>query len=223
MSFSLSAGDVLGVTGLLGSGRTGLAKALFGLAPADRGRITVGGLVERVASPLDAMRLGIGYVPADRLTEGLFLPQSIGRNIAVGSLDRLSDAAGVVAGRRWRALIADWVGRLRVVTPDAELPVSSLSGGNQQRVVLARWLARAPRILILNGPTVGVDVGSKADIHAIIARLAAEGMGVIVISDDIPELLALCDRMIVMQSGRTTDEVARTAVDEQGLAARLAG
>jgi simple sugar transport system ATP-binding protein len=223
VSFSLSAGDVLGVTGLLGSGRTGLAKALFGLAPADRGRITVGGLVERVASPLDAMRLGIGYVPADRLTEGLFLPQSIGRNIAVGSLDRLSDAAGVVAGRRWRALIADWVGRLHVVTPDAELPVSSLSGGNQQRVVLARWLARAPRILILNGPTVGVDVGSKADIHAIIARLAAEGMGVIVISDDIPELLALCDRMIVMQSGRTTDEVARTAIDEQGLAARLAG
>ena len=223
VSFSLRAGDVLGVTGLLGSGRDALAKALFGLAPADRGQIVIGGRVERVGSPLDAMRLGVGYVPADRLTEGLFLSQSISRNIAVANLDRLSGAAGVVSGARVRALVADWVTRLRLVTPNAELPASSLSGGNQQRVVLARWLARAPRILILNGPTVGVDVGSKADIHGIIARLAAEGIGVIVISDDIPELLAVCDRILVMQSGRTTDEVARSAVTEQSLATRLAG
>ena len=223
VSFSLRAGDVLGVTGLLGSGRDALAKALFGLAPADHGRIVIGGRVERVASPVDAMRLGVGYVPADRLIEGLFLPQSISRNIAVASLDRLSGMAGVVSGARVRALVDQWVNRLRLVTPNAELPASSLSGGNQQRVVLARWLARSPRILILNGPTVGVDVGSKADIHGIIARLAAEGMGVIVISDDIPELLAVCDRILVMQSGRTTDEVARSAVTEQSLAARLAG
>jgi simple sugar transport system ATP-binding protein len=168
------------------------------------------------------MRLGVGYVPADRLTEGLFLPQSISRNIAVSNLDRLSGVAGVLSGARMRALVDEWVSRLRLVTPNAELPASSLSGGNQQRVVLARWLARSPRILIFNGPTVGVDVGSKADIHSIIARLATEGMGVIVISDDIPELLAVCDRILVMQSGRTTDEVAWSAVTEQSLAARLA-
>jgi simple sugar transport system ATP-binding protein len=222
ISFSLRAGEVLGVSGLRGSGRTALAKALFGLAPADRGRIVVGGRLERVGSPLDAMRLGIGYVPADRLTEGLFLPQSIGRNIVAGSLESLSDAAGVLYRGRMRGRVDEWMRRLHVASPDAELPASSLSGGNQQRVVLARWLARAPRILILNGPTVGVDVGSKADIHAIIARLATEGMGIIVISDDIPELLAACDRILIMQSGRVTDEVARKAIDEQSLAARLA-
>ncbi len=125
--------------------------------------------------------------------------------------------------RASRALVDEWVRRLHVLTQDADLPASSLSGGNQQRLMLARWLARAPRILILNGPTVGVDVGSKAEIHAIIARLASDGMGVIVISDDIPELLAACDRILVMQSGRVTEQVARAAVDEDSLAARLAG
>ena len=223
VSFSLRAGEVLGVTGLLGSGRTALANALFGLAPADCGRIFVGGRHTRIVSPPDAMRLGIGYVPADRLTEGLFLTQSIGRNIVVSSLERLSDAAGVLYGARMRALIGEWVRRLHVLTQDPDLPASSLSGGNQQRLMLARWLARTPRILILNGPTVGVDVGSKAEIHAIIARLASDGMGVIVISDDIPELLAACDRILVMRSGRVTEQVARTAVDEDSLAARLAG
>ena len=200
-----------------------MAKALFGLAPADQGRIFVGGRPARVASPLDAIRLGIGYVPADRLTEGLFLPQSIARNIVVSSLDRMTEAAGVLSRARMRAMVDEWVRRLHVVTPDADLPVSSLSGGNQQRVMLARWLARSPRILLLNGPTVGVDVGSKADIHAIIAQLAADGMGVIVISDDIPELLAACDRILVMQSGRMTEDIPRAAAEENALAARLAG
>jgi simple sugar transport system ATP-binding protein len=223
VSFSLRAGEVLGITGLLGSGRTALANALFGLAPADQGRIIVAGEAVRITSPADAMRLGIGYVPADRLTEGLFLPQSIGRNIAVGSLERVSGTAGILSGARMRALIDEWVRRLHVLTPDAELPASSLSGGNQQRLMLARWLARAPRILVLNGPTVGVDVGSKAEIHAIIARLAADGMAVIVISDDIPELLAACDRILVMQSGRVTEQVARAVVNEDSLASRLAG
>jgi simple sugar transport system ATP-binding protein len=222
VSFSLHAGEVLGVMGLLGSGRTQLAKALFGLAPADRGRIVLGGQDVHIDSPQAAIRLGIGYVPSDRLTEGLFLPQSIARNIAVGSLDRLSGAAGVLRGGRIDEVVADWVERLHLVTPSADLPANSLSGGNQQRVVLARWLATAPRVLILNGPTVGVDVGSKADIHAIIAGLAAEGMGIIVISDDIPELLASCDRIIVMRTGRVTETVERSAVDEDQLAARLA-
>jgi simple sugar transport system ATP-binding protein len=223
VSFSLRAGEVLGITGLLGSGRTALANALFGLAPTDRGRVVVDGEPVRIRSPMDAMRLGIGYVPADRLTEGLFLQQSIGRNILVSSLEGVSDAVGILSGGRMRAAIDEWVGRLQVLTPDAELPASSLSGGNQQKLVLSRWLARTPRILILNGPTVGVDVGSKAEIHAIIARLASEGMGVIVISDDIPELLASCDRILVMQSGRVIEQVARAALDEDSLAARLAG
>ena len=117
----------------------------------------------------------------------------------------MTEAAGVLSPARMRAMVDEWVRRLHVVTPDADLPVSSLSGGNQQRVMLARWLARSPRILLLNGPTVGVDVGSKADIHAI------------------PELLAACDRILVMQSGRMTEDIPRAAAEENALAARLAG
>jgi len=222
VSFALHAGEVLGITGLLGSGRTELASALFGLTPADRGRILLGGQPVRIGSPREAIAHGLGYVPSDRLTEGLFLPQSIGNNIAVSSLDELS-SNGVLDKARVRGLIDEWVRQLQVRTPNANLPVQSLSGGNQQRVVLARWLARAPRVLILNGPTVGVDVGSKAEIHDIIARLANAGMGIIVISDDLPEILAACDRILVMQAGRVVEEVAGDTVDEDHLAARLAG
>jgi len=221
VSFTLHAGEVLGITGLLGSGRTALAKALFGLAPADRGGIALGGRPVRIGSPQEAIALGLGYVPSDRLTEGLFLPQSIGHNIVVGSLDELS-SGGLLERERVRGLTEEWVRRLAVRTPDADMPVQSLSGGNQQRVVLARWLARNPRVLVLNGPTVGVDVGSKAEIHDIIARLAAGGMGIIVISDDIPEILAACDRILVMQAGRVVEEVESATVDEDRLAARLA-
>ncbi|WP_181703565.1 sugar ABC transporter ATP-binding protein [Chthonobacter albigriseus] len=222
VSFSLRAGEVLGITGLLGSGRTDLAKALFGLAPADRGRIVVGGRPVAITSVKDAIGLGIGYVPEDRLTEGLFLPQAIGRNVAVGILDRFAGRSGVVDRPRLSDAVEGWVRRLKVATPSTALPVQSLSGGNQQRVVLARWLAINPRILILNGPTVGVDVGSKADIHAIIADLAREGLGVIVISDDLPEVLAACHRILVMREGRIIEEVGRDSADEDTLAHRLA-
>ncbi|WP_207483063.1 sugar ABC transporter ATP-binding protein [Arenibaculum pallidiluteum] len=222
VSFCLRAGEVLGITGLLGSGRTELAKALFGLAPADRGRILVEGREAAIRSVRDAMEQGIGYVPEDRLTEGLFLPQSIGRNAAVGILDRFAGRGGALDRPALEGHVEDWVRRLKVATPSTALPVQSLSGGNQQRVVLARWLATRPRILILNGPTVGVDVGSKADIHAIIAGLARDGLGVVVISDDLPEVLAACHRILVMRDGRIVEEVARDEASEDQLAHRLA-
>jgi simple sugar transport system ATP-binding protein len=222
VSFHLCAGEVLGITGLLGSGRTELAKALFGLAPADRGRILVGGAEVRIHSVQDAMRNGIGYVPEDRLTEGLFLPQSIARNAAVGILDRFKGAAGALDQGGLSDQVDAWIRRLNVATPSTELPVRSLSGGNQQRVVLARWLATRPRVLILNGPTVGVDVGSKADIHAIVAELARDGLGVIIISDDLPEVLAACHRILVMREGRIVEQVGRNEASEDDLAHRLA-
>ncbi|WMS41105.1 sugar ABC transporter ATP-binding protein [Acuticoccus sp. MNP-M23] len=221
ISLTLHAGEVLGVVGLLGSGRTELAKALFGIAPALSGRIELDGREVVLRTIADAIGHGIGYVPEDRLTEGLFLSQSIGRNIAVGSVDRIAsgpfiDAATVNAeGDRW-------VKKLAIATPSAALPVQSLSGGNQQRVVLARWLATNPSILILNGPTVGVDVGSKADIHAAIGELARSGLGVIVISDDIPEVLTACHRILVMKAGRIVDEVARGEIGEDELTHKLA-
>ena len=221
VGFELRAGEVLGISGLLGSGRTSLAKALFGLVVPESGTVTVDGQAVPLGDPLAAARAGIGYVPEDRLTEGLFLMQSILRNVAIGRLEAhqrrgVLDFGGLLAEAR------DWLGQLRVKAPDVEAPVRSLSGGNQQRVVLARWLARSPRVLVLNGPSVGVDVGSKSDIHVIIRDLSAQRLGVIVISDDLPELMGTCHRILVMKGGRITDTVAggETSVDD--LAQRLA-
>lgn len=221
IGFELHAGEVLGIAGLLGSGRTPLAKALFGLVAPDAGRVTLDGREVPLGDPLAAAAAGIGYVPEDRLTEGLFLTQSILRNVGIGRLEAhaqgpLLDVAGL-----WREA-EEWLRRLAVKAPDPAAPVRSLSGGNQQRVVLARWLARGPRMLLLNGPTVGVDVGSKAEIHGIIRDLAGRGLGVVVISDDLPELLATCHRILVMKEGRITDDLPGTATSEADLAHRLA-
>ncbi|MDY0882613.1 sugar ABC transporter ATP-binding protein [Dongia soli] len=221
ISFSLRAGEVLGISGLLGSGRTELAKALFGLMEVDGGAVAIQGVPTVIRNPGDAIDAGIGYVPEDRLTEGLFLSQSIARNIAVSRLDDHAGMGGLIDRQGLSAEIDEWLHRLKVVaSPDA--PVKSLSGGNQQRIVLARWLAKSPKILILNGPTVGVDIGSKADIHQVIAALAAAGIGVIVISDDIPEVLATCHRILVMRGGRIVEELAGGSVTESDLAHRLA-
>lgn len=222
VSFTLHAGEVLAVSGLLGSGRTALAKALFGLVAPDGGTIRLAGTDVPLGDPVAAAGAGIGYVPEDRLTEGLFLTQSIVQNIAIGRLDAHGNRADVLD---WRTLLGeagDWLRRLSVKAPNPEAPVRSLSGGNQQRVVLARWMARSPKVLILNGPSVGVDVGSKAEIHGIIADLAAQGLGVIVISDDLPEVLSTAHRILVMKDGRLTDGFAAGEVSEAELAHRLA-
>ncbi|MCU0831393.1 MAG: sugar ABC transporter ATP-binding protein [Rhizobiaceae bacterium] len=221
VNFQLRRGEVLGISGLLGSGRTALAKALFGLVAPDSGTLTLGGLKVPLGDPLKAAAAGIGYVPEDRLTEGLFLLQSIGRNVAVGRVDAHS-ITGLLARAALWAESADWLNRLRVKASSIEAPVRSLSGGNQQRVVLARWLARGPQVLVLNGPSVGVDVGSKAEIHEIIADLSRQGLGVIVISDDLPELLSTCHRILVMRAGRITDDIPAGSTSETELAHRLA-
>jgi simple sugar transport system ATP-binding protein len=222
VSLTLHSGEILGVAGLLGSGRTSFAKALFGLARPDRGRVTLDGTDVPLGDPIAAAASGIGYVPEDRLTEGLFLEQSIAHNIAVGRFDTHTQNGVLNLGNLWSEA-ADWLKRLSVKAPDPTAPVRSLSGGNQQRVVLARWMARQPRVLILNGPSVGVDVGSKAEIHGIMADLAAGGLGIIVISDDLPELLSTCHRILVMKEGRITEEVTGGAkVSEADLSHRLA-
>jgi len=221
VTFTLRAGEVLGVSGLLGSGRTALAKALFGLVAPERGQITLDGRTVPLGNPLAAAEAGIGYVPEDRLTEGLFLTQSILQNISIGRLDAhgrsgILDLGGLIDEAR------DWLKRLSVKAPDPDAPVRSLSGGNQQRVVLARWMARSPRVLVLNGPSVGVDVGSKAEIHGIIANLAAQGLGVIVISDDLPEVLSTCHRVLVMREGTVVNDIPAGQITETDLAHRLA-
>jgi simple sugar transport system ATP-binding protein len=221
VGFDLHSGEVLGISGLLGSGRTALAKALFGLVAPDAGSVSIDGRAVPLGDPRRAAAAGIGYVPEDRLTEGLFLTQSVARNIGIGRLE--AHARGPLLDLRglWRETEA-WLQRLAILAPDPGAPVRSLSGGNQQRVVLARWLARGPRVLVLNGPTVGVDVGSKAEIHRIIQDLAGRGLGVLVISDDLPELLATCHRILVMKDGRITDDLPGRATSEADLAHRLA-
>lgn len=221
VSFDLRAGEVLGISGLLGSGRTALAKALFGLAVPDQGSVTVAGKSVPLGDPVAAANNGIAYVPEDRLTEGLFLTQSILRNVGIGRLEAHGRGGMLDLAGLWGEA-TDWLRKLTVKTSSVEAPVRSLSGGNQQRVVLARWLATAPRVLVLNGPSVGVDVGSKSDIHGIIRSLSETGLGVIVISDDLPELLATCHRILVMKAGRITDEIAGHDISAEDLAHRLA-
>jgi len=197
----------VGVTGLLGSGRTELALALFGMLPVDTGRFTMNGKAVGIKSIQDAIDHGIGYVPEDRLSEGLFLEQTIARNVIVRTIDDLRGPMGLTDPRQVNGKVAEWIGSLRIKTSDPELPVKTLSGGNQQRVVLAKWLASAPHLMSLNGPTVGVDIGSKDELHDMMRKLAGEGMGLLVISDDIPELLQTCNRILLMRHGSIVAEI----------------
>ena len=221
ISFELMPGEILGITGLLGSGRTELALALFGVQPADSGTISVEGKPVEICSIQDSITHGIGYVPEDRLTEGLFLDQSIGRNIVVRTIDRYVGRGGLLDGREVEKGIQAGVNQLSIKAGSPALPVKSLSGGNQQRVVLAKWLASSPRILVLNGPTVGVDIGSKSELHEILRELARQGMGLIVISDDIPELMQTCSRILLMRRGRLVDEFRRQDTTENQLTLKL--
>jgi simple sugar transport system ATP-binding protein len=223
ISFKLLSGEIVGITGLLGSGRTELAMALFGLRPADHGAIFIDDRQVCIKSVQDAVKYKIGYVPEDRLTEGLFLPQSIGKNTVASIIDKLIHRIGLIDRKLAEDQIQKWIQDLKIVTPSDSLPVQSLSGGNQQRVVIAKWLATSPRILILNGPTVGVDIGSKKDIHDIIKGLARQGMGVLIISDDIPEILQTCNRILLMKKGRIVEEFTGEGITENELTQKLTG
>ena len=221
VSFDLRPGEILGVTGLLGSGRTELALALFGMLPTTGGQIAVDGKPARIRSVRDAIGHGIGYVPEDRLTEGLFLEHSIGNNVVVRTIGDLRGALGLTDLGKVQRQVDAWVGALRIKTDDPTKAARTLSGGNQQRVVLAKWLASNPKILILNGPTMGVDVGSKLELHEMIKQLAGQGMGLVVISDDIPELLQVCNRILLMRRGRIVEELIPQQTSENELAAKL--
>jgi simple sugar transport system ATP-binding protein len=222
VSFTVRSGEVLGVTGLLGSGRTEIAETLFGITPADSGTIRINQRPVRIRSVRDAVAAGIGYVPADRLTQGLFLDQSIVRNIIAGSIDRLVGRLNFLRRSAATATVTRALSDLHVTMSSPEAPVRSLSGGNQQRVVLGKWLARGSQILILNGPTVGVDVGSKHEILAMLRAKSLEGMGIVVISDDVPELIAVCRRVIVIRRGRIVDELAGDRLSEEAILRELA-
>ena len=220
VSLSLHQGEVLGITGLLDSGRNELALALFGIEPADHGEITLEQQNVSINNPRDAIAYGIGYVPEDRLTEGLFLQKPIRENIMVSILDRLLRGNQIDFAKS-TSTAEDFVKELQIATPDTMLPAQSLSGGNQQRVMVARWLAIKPKILILHGPTMGVDVGSKDALYKIVQDLAQKGLGVIIVSDDLPELLMNCDSILVMKKGRIARVFEAAGLEESVLSQEL--
>jgi inositol transport system ATP-binding protein len=222
VSFELRAGEILGVAGLVGSGRSELAATLFGLTPATSGSIQVGGAEVTLDSPQTAIACGLGFVTEDRKDTGCFLGLSVLENLEISVLDRDFVRRGFVRTAAAREACGRMVSALRVKTPGLDERIENLSGGNQQKVLLGRWLLTRPRILILDEPTRGVDVAAKAEIHALIARLAAEGTAVLMISSELPEILAMSHRIMVMQGGRVAGILERAAADQvtiMGLAA----
>lgn len=213
-------GEIVGLSGLLGAGRTELALALFGMYPAYEGSVSIDGQKVRLGSVQDAIAQGIAYVPEDRLGEGLFLTQTINRNLLASSYGALAPNGFIdnaKANERSSAMIED----MQIVTTTGDRPVIELSGGNQQRVVIGRWLTSDARIMVLNGPTVGVDVGSKAGIHRKIRELARAGLAVLMISDDVPELVQNCSRIVLMHRGRLVEDLPTSELTEALVADKL--
>ncbi len=221
VSFALRRGEVLGVAGLLGAGRTELARAIMGADRLDSGAVTIKGEKVRVRAPGDAIGRGVGFLPEDRKTQGLVLGLSVKNNIGLASVARLSPL-GVVDGAAETALAQRWVDELRVKTPGLEQRVVLLSGGNQQKVVLGRWLAAEVDVLIMDEPTRGIDVGAKVEIYNLMNGLTARGVGILMISSELPEVLGMSDRILVMRLGRIQAELtAEEATQEKVLRAAL--
>ncbi|MGH2614211.1 MAG: sugar ABC transporter ATP-binding protein [Thermomicrobiales bacterium] len=202
IAFDVRAGEVLGFAGLVGAGRTDVGLALFGIAPADGGEIELDGRRVTVTNPRDAMKLGIAYSTEDRRQLGLIFPLSIAANVSLPSLSRYLSSAGLVRRGEERAAAEAFRQRLSIRAPSVDTPAASLSGGNQQKVVISKWLETSPKVLILDEPTRGIDVGAKVEVHQLVDDLAAQGIAIILISSDLPEVLAMSDRILVMREGR---------------------
>jgi ribose transport system ATP-binding protein len=222
ISFGVRAGEVLGIYGIIGAGRTNVAQALYGLAPPDAGVIRVDSKPVRIRSPTQALAAGIAMTPEDRHLQGLVPMLSVGENLSLSSLHKMCTLGFVHHGAE-RDAVARFLQLLLVRAASRSQEVSSLSGGNQQKVVIGRSLMPQPKILILDEPTRGVDVVAKAEVHATIDRLAQQGLAVVLISSELPEILGMSDRILVMRDGRIVGEVARTGATEEELVAIAAG
>ena len=217
INFKLYGGEILGITGLLGSGRSELAIAIFGLNNPDTGEIFIEGKPVKIGSAWQAIDLGICYLSEDRLGKGLFIEKEIGENLEVAILKDFISKSGLIRKKMIKKKIEELSKELNIKTPSLDFTVSSLSGGNQQKVVVAKWIAANPKIFILDGPTVGIDVGSKSDIHQIIRGLAEKGIGIIIISDEIPEIMQNTNRILIMQRGRIVKELQTDCTNEDEL------
>ncbi len=223
VNFSLRRGEIVGFAGLVGAGRSEIAQTIFGITPPESGAIILNGRQVTVRDPVSAMQLGIAYVPEDRKNQGLLTPMTVRENTTLAVLREIAQA-GFLNRQREAALTQEYVDALRVRTPSQEQKVGNLSGGNQQKVVIAKWLARKPHVLILDEPTRGIDVGAKAEIHRLMNVLARQGIAILLISSELPEVLGMSDRVLVVRQGQIVAEFNRaTATQEAVIAAAMGG
>ncbi|HEY2552242.1 MAG TPA: sugar ABC transporter ATP-binding protein [Streptosporangiaceae bacterium] len=222
ISLDVRAGEIVALAGLVGSGRSEVARAIFGIDRYDAGRVVMRGRELRRASPTSAMAAGIGFVPEDRRQQGLVMNMSVQRNVALASLRRLRKG-GLVRSAAERAFAADWAVRLNLKYGRLTDPVFHLSGGNQQKVVLAKWLGRRPALLIVDEPTRGIDIATKAEVHQLLTSLADDGVAILMVSSELPEVMHLGDRILVMREGRLTAELDRDHASEESIMAAATG
>ncbi len=216
VSLKLRRGEILGVAGLVGAGRTALAETLFGIRPATAGEIQLEDRPVKLNSSGDAIRLGMGFVPEDRKLQGLFLNMAVRKNIVISAMNLVTNWSFVNTSKVDR-LATEFVEKLGIRTPGLRQRVRNLSGGNQQKVIIARWLTLKPKVLILDEPTRGIDVGAKAEIHTLMSQLAQEGVGILMISSELPEVLGVSDRILVMREGQVTAEFSRDEATQDGI------
>lgn len=216
VSVTLKGGEILGIAGLAGAGRTALVETIFGVRAATKGQIRIGGKPVRIQHPGQAIRIGMGFVPEDRKLQGLFLNMAVRENVVISALPEVSRFSFVNYSKAEK-LAKEFVGKLNIRTPSLKQLVRNLSGGNQQKVIIARWLTLKPRILILDEPTRGIDVATKAEIHALMNQLAKEGVAVMMVSSDLPEVLGVSDRILVMRAGRIVAEFSREEATQDNI------
>lgn len=223
ITFDVHRGEILGLAGLVGAGRSAVARAIFGIEPADSGRIFLEGREIHIARPSDAIRFGIAYLTEDRKGEGLFLNMPVRDNLVAPSLERFTRLGGFLNGRRMDRFAGEKVNEFSIVTPSIIRKVLYLSGGNQQKCMIAMWMGTDPKVIVFDEPTRGVDVGARAEIYHILRGFAAAGYGVVIISSDLPELIGMCDRILVMYHGRITSQLDRSEFSEERIMAYAAG
>jgi simple sugar transport system ATP-binding protein len=221
ISFRLQKGEILGLIGVLGSGRTELALSLFGMNPPDSGQILLNGEVVHLASNKDAIDRGISYVPEDRLSLGLVMNQSVRHNVVLTMIEKLLNTLKLIDQGKTTASVARWIDDLHIRVADPQDSVNTLSGGNQQRVVLAKWIATQPKVFLLDSPTVGVDIAAKSGIYEIVKQLASQSMGILFISDEVPEVLYNCHRILLMRKGKIVGEYIPEHISEQELSQKI--
>jgi rhamnose transport system ATP-binding protein len=222
ISLTVKSGEIVALAGLVGAGRSEVARAIFGIDRYDAGSVTVKTKQLKKASPTSAMAAGIGFVPEDRRQQGLVMDMSIQRNVALASLGALQ-RGGLIRASAERAMATDWASRLKIKYGRLTDPVAMLSGGNQQKVVLAKWLGRKPELLIVDEPTRGIDVGTKAEVHNLLTDLARNGVAILMISSELPEVLGVADRILVMREGRLVAEFSHADASEESVMSAAMG